>query len=170
MLFAVEDFMVRVVLRPLDESRFPQYLEEEANRYSKEIAGAGYVDKDKALDKARDDIARLLPRGLGTPGHYFYEVLDKEDGERIGTVWLKIDTEPRRSAFLYEINLEREYRGRGYGRATMEKVEEIAIAFGAEAIFLHVFANNDVAIRLYRSRGFAVRSMNMSKELRNEKR
>ena len=169
MMCAHRDFVVRVVLSPFAEDRFSQYLEEEAKRYSEEIASAGYVDGDKALDKAREDIARLLPRGLSTPGHHFYEVIDEVNGARIGTVWLKIDTEPRRSAFLYAIHLEREFRGRGYGRATMEKVEEVAVSLGAEAIFLHVFASNEVAVRLYRSRGFAVRSMNMGKELRGGK-
>ncbi len=161
--------MVGVTLRSLDDSGFSRYLEEEAKRYSKEIASAGYVQKEKALDKAKEDIARLLPRGRATPGHHFYEVLDAETGVPVGTVWLKIDTEPRRTAFLYSIHLRSEDRGKGYGKATMAKVEEVALELGAEAIFLHVFEGNEVAIKLYRSQGFEVRSMNMGKELRSDK-
>jgi ribosomal protein S18 acetylase RimI-like enzyme len=160
--------MVDVVLRPLDPARFQQYVEEEARHYSKDIAGAGYVGKEKALSKAREDIARLLPQGIDTPGHHFYEVFDEASGAKIGMVWLKIDMEPRRSAFLYSVYLQEEHRGRGYGKAAMAKVEETSIALGAEVIFLHVFANNEVAIKLYRSRGFDVRSMNMGKELRSK--
>jgi diamine N-acetyltransferase len=58
-----------------------------------------------------------------------------------------------RDAFVDELYLREEYRGRGWGRATMTFAEDAARADGIQALHLAVVSGNH-AERLYRKLGF----------------
>ena len=59
-----------------------------------------------------------------------------------------------RDAFVDEFYLIEEYRGRGWGRRTMEFVEEAARAAGIRALHLEVVQKNVRALDVYRKMGF----------------
>jgi diamine N-acetyltransferase len=59
-----------------------------------------------------------------------------------------------RDAFVDELYLQEEFRGRGWGRRTMAFVEEEARAGGVRALHLAVVKGNDTALQLYRKVGF----------------
>jgi ribosomal protein S18 acetylase RimI-like enzyme len=156
--------MANVELVPMPAERFDKFMEAEAKRFSEDNLKAGYRTPRDALPAARKDIRNLLPKGRKTPGHEFYIIRDPMRGE-VGQMWLMIDPRPQPVAFLYSIFIEEPYRGRGYGRAAMLEAERIARSKGARALFLHMFAGNDTALRLYQSLGFTTRSMNLGSDL-----
>jgi len=59
-----------------------------------------------------------------------------------------------RDAFLTDLYLEPELRGRGVGRYVMAAIEEVARAAGAAALHLMVRPENEPAVRLYGRAGF----------------
>jgi ribosomal protein S18 acetylase RimI-like enzyme len=59
-----------------------------------------------------------------------------------------------RDAFVDEFYLREEYRGRSWGRATMEFLEEAARAAGVTALHLEVVRENDSALKLYKKMRF----------------
>jgi GNAT superfamily N-acetyltransferase len=59
-----------------------------------------------------------------------------------------------RDAFVDELFLREEYRGRGWGRATMAFLEDAARELGIKTLHLGVEASNNRALRLYESVGF----------------
>ena len=59
-----------------------------------------------------------------------------------------------RDAFVDEFYLRKEYRGRGWGRKTMEFIEEAARREGIRTLHLEVVRNNDRALALYEKIGF----------------
>src|SRR5579864_8312240 len=59
-----------------------------------------------------------------------------------------------RDAFVDEFYLREEYRGRGWGRATMDFVEDQARTEGIRALHLEVVRQNASALELYRRLGF----------------
>jgi ribosomal protein S18 acetylase RimI-like enzyme len=59
-----------------------------------------------------------------------------------------------RDAFLTEIYVQTEHRGRGQGRRLLSAVEAVARAEGARALHLMVRSENLVALRLYESAGY----------------
>lgn len=59
-----------------------------------------------------------------------------------------------RDSFVDEFYLRKEYRGRGWGRRTMDFVEEEARKAGIRALHLEVVENNDTALALYQKLGF----------------
>jgi len=101
---------------------------------------------------------------LKTKGHFLFTVLDKEQSSILGNVWVNVD-EKKKRAFLYDIDLYERFRGKGYGRASLELLEEMLRGKGIESLELHVFADNSVAIGLYKKLGYETASYNMRKDL-----
>ena len=76
-----------------------------------------------------------------------------------------------RDAFLTELFLDASARGRGLGRACMERVEETARTHGVRALHLVVRHDNAAALRVYEERGFfAPPRLLMTKDLRDPQR
>jgi GNAT superfamily N-acetyltransferase len=74
-----------------------------------------------------------------------------------------------RDAFVDEFFLREEYRGRGWGRRTMEFVEKEAQDFGIRALHLEVVQQNRTALDVYRRLGFTPRASTfMSKRIAGE--
>jgi ribosomal protein S18 acetylase RimI-like enzyme len=59
-----------------------------------------------------------------------------------------------RDAFVDEFYLREQYRGRGWGRKTMEFVEKEARALGVRTLHLEVVRQNTAALQVYRKLGF----------------
>lgn len=58
-------------------------------------------------------------------------------------------------AHLLNLCVAEGHRQLGVGGALLQRLVELAIAFGVREMFLEVRPSNDVAIHLYQSRGFA---------------
>ena len=63
-----------------------------------------------------------------------------------------------REAFIDELYLHEQYRGRGIGRLAIEEVVRHAASLGVRAIHLEVAQGNETAQRFYSAMGFAPRS------------
>ena len=107
-----------------------------------------------------------MPDGVNTKNQYLFQIEDSETGQRAGIIWLNTQSEsPRPQGFIYDIEIEETFRGKGYGKQAMLAIEEKARELGLKSIGLHVFAHNKVASSLYEKIGYQVKSMNMTKEL-----
>ncbi|MDH4178848.1 MAG: GNAT family N-acetyltransferase, partial [Thermoleophilia bacterium] len=119
---------------------------------------------EAARDKAESDFARLFPDGLASPGVVLHAV--EEEGERVGhVVFAEEERHGRRCAWLYEIWIDADVRGRGIGRRVIELFEAEVRARGLPRIELNVFGGNAVARGLYRSLGYDEVAVVMEKEL-----
>ncbi|MCX3059066.1 GNAT family N-acetyltransferase [Streptomyces beihaiensis] len=107
------------------------------------------IPEGEARAKADRDHAALLPEGLATPD-VLLSVLE-HDGEPVGTLWLALRDD---GAYVYDVEVTAERRGRGHGRALMLLAEADALAVGADRIGLNVFADNKAALSLYTSLGY----------------
>jgi ribosomal protein S18 acetylase RimI-like enzyme len=121
---------------------------------------------EQAREKARNDRARFLPRGLATEGHR-HLVAENAAGETVGHAWLGPDPETGAAdpAWLYDIEVEAAHRRCGYGRAILAGVEELVRAAGATRLRFNVFGGNRPAIALYESAGYQVTDQRMAKSL-----
>ena len=66
-------------------------------------------------------------------------------------------------AWVFEVEVEAPFRGRGYGRAAMRRAEDEARARGMTSLGLNVHGHNVVARSLYESLGYDVTAMQMKK-------
>ena len=69
------------------------------------------------------------------------------------------------TTFIYDFNIREDLRGNGYGRTTLEKVEELIRQMGIGKVFLHVFGYNHAARALYEKMGYQITGIGMTKSL-----
>ena len=86
-------------------------------------------------------------------------------GRKIGHLWLgPAGGDPERW-WVWDVMVDEEFRGRGYGRRAMLHAEELARENGASTLGLNVFGHNAVARKLYSTLGYGETSVQMRKEL-----
>lgn len=133
--------------------------------YAEEKVRAGTWPAESSQDRAVEEFATLLPEGQQTPGHEFRSIVTDAD-EPVGVIWIAAQREiGSGAAFIYDIVIDPDQRGRGYGRAAMEALEPLARSLGYDRIRLHVFGHNIVARHLYRSLGYAETDVMMEKRI-----
>ena len=152
-----------ISLKKMSEIEFINYFEDKVMRYSKvQSENVHEVSIEDPLSKARTQLNNLLPNGIETTHHYLFNI--HKDDTLIGFVWLKVEKE-KKSAFLYEIFIFDEYRGKGFGTNVMKIVEEWLEQEGIYYFKLHVFGSNEGARKLYEELGFEVAGINMLKTI-----
>ncbi len=151
-------------LRPLAADEYAAWRDEEVADYARDIAENGDTPPAAARRKAQEDLERVLPNGLATPGHAIYVL--EHGGTGVGRLWVAdrvMDDRP--TLFIYDIHVDPAWRGRGLGRAAMLLAEDEARARGIGRIELNVFGGNTGARRLYLSLGYVERAVLMAKDL-----
>ena len=151
------------MIRPLREDEYGTFIERAVSFYVDDMVRAG-IDPDVAQAKADKDLPQLLPDGLATRNHFMYAVED--DGRFAGYLWLcDREGDLGHSLFVYAVEIDEEFRGRGLGRAAMAFAEEEAQRLGIAKVALNVFGGNDVARGLYLSLGYAETAVHMEKRV-----
>jgi len=151
------------VLKKMSKKEFTVYFEDKIERYSDVLLeNVHEISSEEPLSKARKQLNNLLPKGLETHNHHLYNIYEAD--QLIGFIWLKVEKE-KKSAFLYEIFIFEEFRGKGFGTKVMKIVEEWLEQEGIQYLKLHVFGNNEGARKLYQELGFEIAGINMLKTI-----
>ncbi len=151
-------------LIPMTQPEYEAFLARIIPDYAAENVRAGYWDEAEALEKSRKQTEELLLQGLQTKNHYLYTLYDGENA--VGMIWLRADVDrPKKSGFIFDVEIDEKFRGKGYGKQVMLLIEDKARELGLQSIGLHVFASNKVARNLYESIGYETSSLNMIKQL-----
>ena len=159
----------KITLDPMTDEEYTAWVEPTIRDYSAHHVAAGNWPAEDALELGRTQFLELLPDGVRTKDHYLYTTHDAATGERAGMLWINIRPKAGKAeAFIYDIVIDEERRGRGYGKATMLACVERARELGADSVGLHVFGDNTVARGLYRSLGFIETDVQMSLPLTTE--
>lgn len=115
-------------------------------------------------------VAYMFERCAETDGKVFVAELD---GQVVGfiSVWAKvkataIEEEAYEFAYVSDLAVMPDYRGRGIGKALLRAAEDYAVEQGATILRLGVLAKNEVARKLYHDYGFEERIIALTKNLR----
>jgi len=133
-------------------------------RYVLDRMAGNLLDAEQARQYTERQWQSLLPEGQVTRGHSFLELIATGTDEAVGCAWLFVDVELS-CAFIYELFLDEQQRGRGLGRASLDALERLALDQGAATLGLNVFADNTRARALYETTGFSAVSTDMIKRL-----
>lgn len=158
--------MPELSVRSMTQAEFDEWQDALARRFAGAKVAAGTWTADEALAQARQANAALLPDGLATEGNLMLKGV-RPDGTPVGRLWITL-RHPQGvagCAFLYDIEVEPEFRGGGYGRALLAAAEDAVREHGLTALELNVFGDNPVAIALYTSSGYTVITQQMRKAL-----
>lgn len=150
--------------RPLGAADYPAWSAHARAGYADSLVGAG-VPRAEAEAKAVRDHAVLLPDGPDTADTAL--LLLSHDGTDVGHLWVRLRNAalPHEPAWVYDVEVAEEHRGRGHGRTLMLLAERVCAEAGERELKLNVFATNTPAVRLYESLGYAVTAHHFSKRL-----
>jgi GNAT superfamily N-acetyltransferase len=151
-------------LRPLRDDELPRFIEASRADYVDGLVAHARMPEAFARDKAAHDLAPYAGGSI-PDGHSLYWI--EGNGERVGRLWFSERPSARlgRLAWLYELEIDERFRGRGYGRRALELLEDEVGRRGITEIALNVWGGNETARSLYRSRGYFERAVEMAKEL-----
>lgn len=140
------------------------WLARSKKAYALDKERADKLTSGEAMEIAERDFSSLLPEGLNSAGSFLYVMKNNET--TVGFLWFGIrGADDNRKVFLYDIIVEEEHRGKKYGKKAMLLLEDEVKKLGLSEIGLHVFGFNETAIQLYRSLGYAVTDLVMSKTI-----
>jgi ribosomal protein S18 acetylase RimI-like enzyme len=151
-------------VRPMTAAEYGEWQEHSLTDYAIELSEARGIPLADARRLAAESHTRHLPQGQQTPGVHLVIGEDSE-GARVGILWVGPNPNGVGPAWVYDIEVEEDRRGEGWGRALMLAAERLMRADGHEEIGLNVFGSNTVARGLYESLGYQLSSMQMRKPL-----
>jgi ribosomal protein S18 acetylase RimI-like enzyme len=148
----------------MTDDEFAAFRARAIHDYAIDKVAAGEWSKERSAALAEEQTDGLLPDGKDTHGMLLVMAEAEADGA-VGYAWLALEGPEVSCAWIYDIAIDEEQRGKGYGRALLTGLEQVARERGVESIGLNVFAGNEYARRLYERAGFAPTSIHMSKRL-----
>jgi len=151
-------------LRPMTAAECDAYLAWVVDDYAAELERNGKAVADAALTASRASFDGLLPDGVATDRQTLL-IAEDAGGDRVGLLWFGPSTDDPSTAWIYDITVDEDRRGQGWGRAIMRLFEAEALRRGYTRAGLNVYADNHVARRLYESLGYRETARQLSKEL-----
>jgi len=157
---------VDIRLRAVGSGEYDAFVQAARAEYAADIAANSGRAPEEGRAKAEADIGALLPEGAETPGQHLEVIVDAETDEPVGRLWFaERGEEGERHIYLYAIEIDEEYRGRGAGRAAMLAFEDEVRSLGYDSVTLNVFGGNTRARGLYESLGYTEIAVEMRKSL-----
>lgn len=138
--------------------------------YAREHVRQSGWDEGTALERARAEVAHLLPEGRDTPGHWFFSIVARPEQTPVGRLWFALRPPAQGGGgFIYDIEIDPPFRRRGHAREALLALEAFAREQGIAQIGLHVFGDNAGAIELYRQLGYETTNLLMRKRVRRDR-
>lgn len=139
-----------ISFKKMTQDEFDAYCNDSIKSLADETARAFGLDSSEALRRAQASFNRLLPDSSpNQPDQFLYSVIDEQE-QRIGAVWFGIKRDkPQPEVYLWDIVIDQQHRGCGYGRAVMLALENEVRCLGLSTISLNVFRHNLAAKELY---------------------
>ncbi len=154
------------VIVPMRPAAYDVYLQAAIADYAQGNVASGRWPPEGTLERSHAEFERLLPQGLATPDNYLFEIKATEDGPTVGFIWFAVEARHGiRPAFVYDVEIQEEWRRQGHATRAFETLESFVAALGLTSIGLHVFGNNLGAQALYAKLGYSVTDINMVKRL-----
>ena len=141
-------------LKPMNQDIYNHYITYSKNNYAQEITKARGISIEEAMQITNKEYDTLLPDGLQSKNQYLYTIENNEN-ENIGIMWFSSQSNHGdNELFLCDVEVNKEYRGKGYGRESMDLLESKVKEFNMHTISLHVFLHNKIACSLYNKIGY----------------
>jgi len=145
----------------MGDELFKSYMKGSMSSYAKDNVRAGHWEEAEAELKAKEQLQQILPQGQETEGHDFFKIINNENDQKLGVIWVaKTDIGGEQVSFLYDIVIDEKFRRQGYGKQALLMLERKAEDSGRSAVWLHVFAENKGAKRLYEQLGYKIMKTN----------
>ncbi len=150
-------------LRRMDRSEIEGFIAASTREHVAQRVRSG-EDEITATRAAAEQLVTLFPDGVSTADHLMFRI--ENGGVALGSLWMgPADSGEPGMWWIWDIAVDEEQRGRGYGKTAMLLAEDEARAHGASELGLSVFGYNTIARRLYERLGYEAVAIRMTKKL-----
>ena len=158
--------MSELTLRPMTDAEYELFYSKLVVEYAAENVKAGEWLEEDSLELSKKASKELLPEGRDTSRVLILTAIN-DSGNAVGYVWIGLERfgGSNTGAWIYDIEVHEEYRGKGYGRALLRAAEIVTVENGVRSLGLNVFGPNKIARSLYESAGYEITKIQMSKDL-----
>jgi ribosomal protein S18 acetylase RimI-like enzyme len=154
----------RVTLAPMSQAVYDAWHDRSVREYAEGHVAAGNWPADEAPERAAAEFRRILPDGLETAGQQLWSI-EAPGGDHVGILWAGPRPGMPGALWIWDIEIEPQARGRGYGRAALEALHAWARERAFTSVGLHVFGSNEIARRLYQRTGYVETDVVMERRL-----
>lgn len=138
---------MKMQLQEMTDKEFTYYSKFSYENYIKDYAFYSKISIEKAREKTGNGIIKRTDYDLW----YLAQV----EAQIIGYFW--IQTYPsQKDSFGFDIFINEEHRGKGYGRELIKQGKELLNSKGISKLRISVFKDNYIAKSLYDSLGFYI--------------
>jgi len=150
----------------MTDDEVARYIAVGLDEYVAQYAASSGESEGEVRRKAEEQYTSYFPDGRPAPGHQL--MIMESNGDAVGQTW--VGPHPQRpgasdAAWLYNIEIDEELRGRGYGRRCLDLVEAHLAQQGVTELGLNVFSDNNAARGLYASSDYREVAVTMTKVL-----
>ena len=157
----MSDDPATIRLRPMTPTELVAFRAGFIRAWADDLAKVEDLTDEQALAEAAARTDADLPLGVASPGHHLFTIL--ADDRAVGSLWFSMHARGR--AFLDEVQVMANERGRGHGRQAIELCEAEARRCGATHMELNVYQHNPRALALYQALGYRTTKITMRKSL-----
>ena len=156
--------MASVTLVPMSPERYITWRAYSVASYAEENVTSGRWTEDEALDESpRRTFKRCCQMASTLPATSCGQSLTRPATRQGSCGWPP--TAGPGYAFIYDIEMDPDRRGQGFGTATLLALDNWCRANGIATIGLHVFGHNKGAWELYKRMGYVETSVQMEKHV-----
>jgi len=142
---------------PMTAAEFERYLPDLIETFAADLMRADELSQGDALQRAVTEVTQHLPQGETTPFHHVCTLRGGLEDVPVGAIWFGAVAQQHRTlTFIYDLRVDRRYRGRGFGSAALSELEEWSRLQRHDAITLQVFEHNTGARRLFERGGYVI--------------
>ncbi len=140
----------------MSDEEFRKFSKWSVRSYAKHLIKSGaqksYI---KAYFTSRSEFSDVFPEGAKTSDNYLY-VVKNNNNDKIGVIGYQNSPFEDNAAFVIENVIKEEFRGKGYGKSALLKLQEDAKQKGFSKMVLNAFKYNTVSYNMYEKCGFVV--------------
>lgn len=152
----MQNEMKLISFKKMNKDEFRVYSKWSVKAYAEHLVKAGDERfRFIALKAAKSEFNDIFPDGADSKDNYLYVVIN-EKGEKIGVIGYQKSPFEENAAFVTENVIKEEYRGLGYGKSALVKLQEDAKEKGFAKMVLNCFKHTPVSFSMYEKNGFKV--------------
>jgi len=155
---------MKIQLIPKSAEEKQQFIEETIIDYAQGLAKANDLTMEAATERSKEQIEHAFNPQKDTIETKVVTIFEETTGKGVGGIWFVINAE-KMKAHIYQIAVDEKYRGKGYGKAALDKLHDFCKMQNVQKIALSVFGWNTIAFELYKKLGYDIVQIAMLKEL-----
>lgn len=146
----------QISFKRMNNDEFRVYSKWSAKAYAEHLIKSGDEKfRFRARKAAKSEFNDVFPDGADSEDNYLYVVINEKD-EKIGVIGYQKSPFEENAAFVTENVIKEEFRGLGYGKSALVKLQEDAKEKGFSKMVLNCFKHTPVSFSMYEKNGFRI--------------